>query len=122
LRLRSADLRHLQVAAARCAGILHQPGEPDLPARLRPARWRAGLVLAPRLISAEMRSISFTIFLLLLAIVAGGMVAMRVSEGNLHRVFGPPPTGAGDRLYDFDPAQASSIVLTGNGATAHCVL
>ncbi len=69
-----------------------------------------------------MRSISFTIFLLLLAIVAGGMVAMRVSEGNLHRVFGPPPTGAGDRLYDFDPALASSIVLTGNGATAHCAL
>ncbi len=69
-----------------------------------------------------MRSISFTIFLLLLAVVSGGMVAMRVSEGNLHRIFGPPPTGAGDRLYDFDPALASSIVLSGNGANAHCVL
>lgn len=67
-----------------------------------------------------MRSLSFTLLLLILAVAAGGMVAVRVAEGNLHRIFGSPPVKPGDRLYGFDPNAAQSIVLSGGGVNVVC--
>lgn len=69
-----------------------------------------------------MRSLPFTILLLILALAAGGMVAVRVAEGNLDRIFGSPAVGVGDRLYAFDPAEARRIVLSGGGMNVVCEL
>src|SRR5690606_26091611 len=51
---------------------------------------------------------------------AGGMVAVRVAEGNLDRIFGSRPVRPGDRLYEFDPNLAHRIVLSSGGVNAVC--
>jgi hypothetical protein len=68
-----------------------------------------------------MRSIPFT--LLLLVVTAGLSIAavMRLKEGNLSRFFGPPTIAIGEYLYRFEPKDIHRIHLAGNGVKAECV-
>lgn len=65
-----------------------------------------------------MRSITFTILLALVAAITLGAAGLRIIEGDLARIMGSPATPIGERLYDFDPAKVSRIVLKGNGVLA----
>ncbi|MEM9235626.1 MAG: hypothetical protein AAGB14_02530, partial [Verrucomicrobiota bacterium] len=69
-----------------------------------------------------MRSLSFTLLLIFLALVGGGLATLRLAEGNLSRIFGAPPTAIGEPLYDFDAGQTRVIGLRGNGVSAYCKL
>ncbi len=47
------------------------------------------------------------------------LVGILLSRGNLHQIFGVPPTPQGERLYtDFTPADITKINLSTNGVTA----
>ncbi|MCW1884730.1 DUF4340 domain-containing protein [Luteolibacter flavescens] len=68
-----------------------------------------------------MRSISFTLLLLVVTTGVTMTAAMRFSEGSLDRLLGPKSAVQGDRLYDFDPQKIHRILLSGNGVKAECV-
>lgn len=47
------------------------------------------------------------------------LAGILLSRGNLHQIFGVPPTPQGERLYtDFTPADITQINLSTNGVTA----
>lgn len=68
-----------------------------------------------------MRSIPFTLLLLLATVALSLTAAMRLSEGSLHKLFGPPATGIGENLYRFETKDIHRIRLSGNGVKAECV-
>jgi hypothetical protein len=66
-----------------------------------------------------MRSFAFTLLLVFLAVVLGGLSFWRISKGNLDSVFGAPPVAVGDPLYtNFKPDDVHRIILSGNGVEA----
>ncbi|PAZ05178.1 MAG: hypothetical protein CAK88_08835 [Verrucomicrobiia bacterium AMD-G2] len=66
-----------------------------------------------------MRSLFSTLLQLFIAIVMLVLVGILLSRGNLHQIFGVPPTPQGERLYtDFTPADITKINLSTNGVTA----
>ncbi|BCX50398.1 conserved hypothetical protein [Haloferula helveola] len=67
-----------------------------------------------------MRSIFLTLLLGLTAVITVGLSGLRLSEGDLARVFGAPAAKIGDPLYEFDPSDVTVIQLAGNGASAVC--
>lgn len=68
-----------------------------------------------------MRSIPFTLLLLLVTVAATMTAVLRFSEGSLDRLFGARATAPGDYLYRFEPAKIHRILLSGNGVKATCV-
>jgi hypothetical protein len=68
-----------------------------------------------------MRSISFTLLLLVATVAVALTAAMRLTEGSLDRLLGPKTTAVGDRLYSFDPQKIHRILLSGNGVKAECI-
>ncbi|TAE73302.1 MAG: DUF4340 domain-containing protein [Verrucomicrobia bacterium] len=68
-----------------------------------------------------MRSIPFTLFLLLLTIGLSLTAALRMMDGSLDRLLGPPATAAGSPLYRFATKDIHRIRLSGNGVQADCV-
>jgi hypothetical protein len=68
-----------------------------------------------------MRSIPFTLLLLLITAGLALTAALRLSEGSLNRLFGPPATAIGENLYRFDTKDIYRIRLSGNGVHADCV-
>jgi len=68
-----------------------------------------------------MRSISFTLLLVVATVAVALTAVMRFSEGSLDRLLGPKTSAVGDRLYSFDPAKIHRIQLSGNGVKAECV-
>jgi hypothetical protein len=68
-----------------------------------------------------MRSIPFTLLLLLLTAGLALTALMRLSEGSLDRLFGPPATAVGENLYRFGTDDIHRIRLSGNGVRAECV-
>jgi len=68
-----------------------------------------------------MRSISFTLLLLVATIAVAATAVMRFSEGSLNRLLGPKTATVGERLYNFDPQKIHRIRLSGNGVKAECV-
>ena len=59
-----------------------------------------------------MRSIPFTLLLLLATVGLSLTAAMRLSEGSLYRLFGPPATGIGENLYRFETKDIHRIRLS----------
>jgi hypothetical protein len=68
-----------------------------------------------------MRSISFTLLLIIATVAVALTAVMRFSEGSLDRLLGPKTAAVGDRLYSFDPQKIHRIQLSGNGVKAECV-
>lgn len=68
-----------------------------------------------------MRSIPFTLLLLLITAGLALTAALRLSDGSLNRLFGPPATAIGENLYRFDTKDIYRIRLSGNGVHADCV-
>ncbi len=68
-----------------------------------------------------MRSIPFTLLLLLVTIGVSLTAALRLSEGSLDRFFGSAATEVGENLYRFDTKEIHRIQLSGNGVKAECV-
>jgi hypothetical protein len=68
-----------------------------------------------------MRSISFTLLLLVATVAVALTAAMRFSEGSFDRWLGPKTANVGDRLYSFDPQKIHRIQLSGNGVKADCI-
>lgn len=68
-----------------------------------------------------MRSIPFTLLLLVATVAAGLLASLRLKEGSLDRLLGPQTAAVGDRLYRFDPQKIHRIRLSGNGVKAECV-
>jgi hypothetical protein len=68
-----------------------------------------------------MRSISFTLLLVVATVAVALTAVMRFSEGSLDRLLGPKTATVGDRLYSFDPQKIHRIQLSGNGVKAECV-
>lgn len=66
-----------------------------------------------------MRSIPFTVALLLVALTVCGLAAWRIMEGSLDALFGAPPVPVGERLYDsFAPSEVARIRISANGLEA----
>ncbi len=66
-----------------------------------------------------MRTSAATVILALLAIILGSLSAIQLSQSNLYSIFGRPPLGAGDFLFDFDPAKIARLrITTSTGTTA----
>ncbi len=77
-----------------------------------------------------MRSLGFTIILVLLAVFVCGAVGWQLQEGNFNAVFGAPPTGLGEQLYanssmgekkpvpGFHPSEVTRIQISQNGVKA----
>lgn len=68
-----------------------------------------------------MRSLSFTLLLLLVTAGFALTAALRFSEGSLTRLFGAPATAVGGFLYRFETKDIHRIRLFGNGLEAECV-
>jgi hypothetical protein len=68
-----------------------------------------------------MRSIPFTLLLVLVTAGFAVTAALRLFDGSLDRLFGPPATGIGENLYRFDVDDIHRIRLSGNGVQADCV-
>ena len=68
-----------------------------------------------------MRSIPFTLLLLLITAGLALTAALRLSDGSLNRLFGPPATAIGENLYRFETKDIYRIRLSGNGVHADCV-
>ena len=68
-----------------------------------------------------MRSIPFTLLLLVVTVAVALTAVLRFSEGSLDRLLGPKTAAVGDRLYSFDPQKIHRIQLSGNGVKAECV-
>lgn len=68
-----------------------------------------------------MRSIPFTLLLLLVTAGLALTAFLRLSEGSLDRLFGPPATAIGENLYRFETKDIYRIRLAGNGVHADCV-
>ncbi len=68
-----------------------------------------------------MRSIPFTLLLLLVTAGFAVTAVLRLSEGSLNRLFGPPAIGIGENLYRFATDDIHRIRLSGNGVQADCV-
>lgn len=68
-----------------------------------------------------MRSIPFTLLLLLVTAGLALTAILRLSEGSLDRLFGPPATAIGENLYRFETKDIYRIRLAGNGVHADCV-
>ncbi|MDB4430053.1 hypothetical protein N9283_04545, partial [Akkermansiaceae bacterium] len=58
-----------------------------------------------------------SIFLTLIALALGGLVILQTHDGNLYRLFGAPPLGQDDTLYDFDPKEVGRIEILGADGT-----
>lgn len=59
-----------------------------------------------------MRSTLLTIILAITALVIGVVALWQYRDGNLHRMFGQPPTAIGQKIFPkFDPNEAASISL-----------
>ena len=82
----------------RCPGLLHQPGEPVLPARLPHPDRRLRLVVTPRLtrhaLPRHPPSFSRSPPPLLCA-----LAGWQWRQGNFDSIFGAPPTPVGQRIY-----------------------
>lgn len=66
-----------------------------------------------------MRSLFNTLVQCLIALILLVMAGMLIARGNLHTLFGVPPTPIGERLYsDFTPADITEISLSSNDAKA----
>lgn len=60
-----------------------------------------------------MRSIGFTLFLVVAAAAACGLAAWQWTQGNLDSFFGAPPTPVGQRIYDsFRPEEVRHIRIS----------
>jgi hypothetical protein len=68
-----------------------------------------------------MRSIPFTLLLLLVTAGFAVTAVLRLHEGSLDRLFGPPAIGIGENLYGFETKDIHRIRLSGNGVQADCV-
>ncbi|MEK7951273.1 DUF4340 domain-containing protein [Luteolibacter soli] len=68
-----------------------------------------------------MRSISFTLLLLVATAAVALTAAMRFKEGSLDRLLGPKATAVGERIYTFKPEDIHRILLSGNGVKVECV-
>lgn len=68
-----------------------------------------------------MRSLPFTLLLLLVTAGLALTAALRMSEGSLNRLFGAPAIDVGGFLYGFETADIHRIRLSGNGVQAECV-
>ena len=68
-----------------------------------------------------MRSIPFTLLLLLATVGVFLTASLRLSEGSLDRLFGTPATAVGEYLYQIDTRDINRISLAGNGVQAECV-
>jgi hypothetical protein len=63
-----------------------------------------------------MRSVPFTLTLMVVALVTWGAVGWRVKNGNLNDIFGSPATEVGKRLYeDFAPEEVARVRISGPG-------
>lgn len=69
-----------------------------------------------------MRSYLFTLLLALSALVLVGLAAIRLSTGDLSRVFGTPPAKIGETLYQIETEDITDIFLAGNRVSAQCQL
>ena len=66
-----------------------------------------------------MRSLGFTLILVLLAALACGLAGWQWKEGNFNSVLGAPPTPVGERIYSaFSPGEVKHIEVSRNGVTA----
>ncbi len=61
--------------------------------------------------------ITFTIFLLVLTLVLGGLTAIQKVSGNLDSIFGAPPLAEGDTLYRFDKKDVYRIEILNHDGT-----
>lgn len=68
-----------------------------------------------------MRSIPITLLLLLVTAGLAVTAFLRLSDGSLDRLFGPPATAIGENLYQFETKDIHRIRLGGNGVHADCV-
>ena len=60
-----------------------------------------------------------TLFLALLATLLASLAAIQVSQSNLHSLFGTPPLGRGELLFDFEPGNIARLnIANSTGATA----
>jgi len=68
-----------------------------------------------------MRSIGFTLLLLVLTAGVTLLAALRIKEGSLDRLFGSQAVEVGKYLYKFETKDIHRILLSGNGVKAECV-
>lgn len=68
-----------------------------------------------------MRSLSVTLLFGLVALISMSVAAIRMSDGSLSRILGAPPNEVGSALYDFNPENAETLHLQGNGVAATAV-
>ncbi|MFD2255185.1 DUF4340 domain-containing protein [Luteolibacter algae] len=69
-----------------------------------------------------MRSLFFTLLLLIIATVLGGFATWQLKEGSLERILGTPPTDIGEKIYpDFQPEKVARIIITTGQQTARFV-
>lgn len=67
-----------------------------------------------------MRSLFFTISLLLATLALGFVSFMQLREGNLHRILGTPPVPLGEKIYpDLKPETITSISVESGDYSAH---
>jgi hypothetical protein len=66
-----------------------------------------------------MRSIAFTIILVLCTVLVCGLAAWRLQDGSLSSLLGVPPTAPGERLYtSFKPEDVLQIQVSAQGVNA----
>jgi hypothetical protein len=59
-----------------------------------------------------LRSLAFTIFLLIVTAILGALAVWQMREGSLNRLLGSPPVEPGERIYpDFEPEKVARIRL-----------
>ena len=65
-----------------------------------------------------MRHLS-SILLVFIALALGGLVMLQRHDGNLYRLFGSPPLGVSDKVYEFDSNDVGRIeILSADGVQA----
>ncbi len=66
-----------------------------------------------------MRSLGFTLLLVVTAAIICALAALQWRNGNFDSIFGAPPTSVGQRIYDsFAPNQVKFIRISANGTSA----
>ncbi len=71
-----------------------------------------------------MRSLAFTLLLLLLAVAATVLAALNLRDGGFGQIFGSRFTPPGERLFPIPPEEVENIhriQIAGNGVQADCV-
>jgi hypothetical protein len=69
-----------------------------------------------------MRSIAFTLMLLLSTLLVGGLAVWSLAHGNLSALLGVRPTPPGERLYaSFTPDEVQQIQISAQGTSAEFV-